>query len=88
MLKIRIYQFRKCYKNAAYYSSVFSSTNNNLVVCSKHKKWNALLNGIENIKCQNLYDSFQENQFKCYLKNTINIIYCYKELDCIAYTPL
>ena len=71
--KLEYINLENAIMNAAYYSSVFSSTNNNLIVCSKHKKWNDLLNGIENIKCQNLYNSFQENQFKCYQKNTINI---------------
>ena len=75
--------FRNCQKleyinlenskmNAYYHSNIFYSTHSELIVCSKHRKWNDLLNGIENINCHNLYSSLQENQFKCYQKNAIN----------------
>ena len=58
--------------NANYYSAMITSTPNELIVCNKHRKWNDLLNGIENIHCHNLYNSIQENQFKCYQKNVKN----------------
>ena len=70
--KLEYINLENAIMNAYYYSYIFSSTSNQLIVCSKYRIWNDLLNGIENINCQNLYNFLQGNQFKCYQKNFIN----------------